>query len=103
MYFIGCLPMSGKWQVTSGKKRTRWPGHLPLATIESAAGHGADDHEGFFADDDLEGEGGIGRFVGEVLLAGEEADEGATTQCAVVADGAAQHRVGGLGRVESRA
>ena len=41
--------------------------------------------------------------MGQVLLAGEEAQERPALLCDVVADGAAQHGIAGLERVEDRA
>lgn len=64
---------------------------------------GADDVEGFFARGDGGRNGGVGGFVGKVLLEGEEADERATLPGGVVADRAAQHRIASFERVEDRA
>ncbi len=57
----------------------------------SATGDGADDEEGLGSGDDLLGQGGVERLVGEVLVAGEEAEEIAAFFGGMVADGAAQH------------
>jgi hypothetical protein len=45
----------------------------------------------------------VGRIVREVLLAGEKAQEGAALEAAVLADGAAQHGIALLDRVENGA
>jgi len=68
-----------------------------------SAGDGADDQEGFFAGGDGGGERGVGRIVGEIFLAGEEAEEGATLLRDVVADGALQDRIAGFEGVEDGA
>ncbi len=49
------------------------------------------------------GERGGGRLVGEVFFTGEEAQKGAALLSVVVADGAAQHGIAGLERVQHRA
>src|SRR5437763_16636577 len=49
------------------------------------------DQEGFFARDYWVGQGGVGAFVGEIFLAGEEAQEGAALPGAVIADRALEH------------
>ena len=46
------------------------------------------------------GERGVGRLVGEVFFAGEEAQERAALLRVVVADGSAQHGIARLERVE---
>jgi hypothetical protein len=52
------------------------PAALPLRWLSRlrplAAGHGADDHQRFGPRRDHVGQGGIGRLMGQVLLAGEE-------------------------------
>ena len=73
------------------------------ALVGLAAGYGAEDDEGFGAADDGGGEGRVDGVVGEVLLAGEEAQEGAALEGDVVADSAAEHGVGGFEGVESGA
>ena len=67
------------------------------------AGDGADDQEGFFAGNDLGGQCEVGLFVGEILGAGEEAQEGAALQGVMVADGTAQHGIGSFESVQDRA
>src|SRR5690606_15171789 len=52
---------------------------------------------------DLGGQLDLPRLVGPVLAAGEEPDEGPALLGPVIADGAPQHRVLGLQRVEHRA
>jgi hypothetical protein len=49
----------------------------PTQAPGSAARHRPDDEKGLFARDDRLGENGVGWVVGEVLLTGEKADEGA--------------------------
>ena len=49
------------------------------------------------------GKRGVGRLVGEVFFTGEEAQKGAALLRVVVADGAAQHGIAGLERVQHRA
>jgi hypothetical protein len=65
-----------------------------------AAGYGSEDDEGFAGGEDGLGERGIGGEVGPVFFADEEAEEGAALLGDVVADGAAEHGVGGLEGVE---
>jgi hypothetical protein len=69
----------------------------------SAAGDGADDQEGFRAGDDGVGEGGVGGFVRKIFGTGEEAKERAALLGDMVANGAAEHGVGGFEGVESGA
>src|SRR6059036_509647 len=73
---------------------------LPLAL---AAGHGTHDQKRLCAHRDRVGQRGIRRFVGQILLAGEEAHERPAPLRDVVADRPAQHRIAGLERVEDRA
>jgi hypothetical protein len=68
-----------------------------------ASSHGAEDDERFGAGGDGVGEGSIGGIVGEVLFAGEEADEGAALLRDVIANGSAQYRIAYLEGVEDRA
>src|SRR5258705_6654632 len=68
-----------------------------------AAGDRADDEVGLGAGCDRLGKRGIGGFVGQILAAGEETEKGPALLGDVVADGAAEHRVTGLERVEDRA
>src|SRR5438876_3864835 len=67
------------------------------------AGHGPDDQKGLGARRDRVGQRGVRRFVGQILLAGEEPHERPAPLRDVVADGPAQHRIAGLERVEDRA
>jgi hypothetical protein len=67
------------------------------------AGNGPYDQQGFRAGGDGVGELGVGQVVGEVLFAGEEADERAALLGDVVADCAAEHGVAGLEGVEGGA
>ena len=62
------------------------------------AGDGSYDHQRFFALDHCVGQRIIGRFVGNIFLAREEAQEGAALERVVIADGAAEH---GVARFES--
>ncbi len=58
-----------------------------------AAGSGSDDEEGLGAACDGFGEWGIGRLVGDVLFADEEAQEGAALLCVVITNGSAERGV----------
>jgi hypothetical protein len=68
-----------------------------------SAGDRADDQERLFARDDGFGQGCIGRFVGQILLTGEEAQESATLLGCVIADRALQHGIRCFDSVEHRA
>ena len=68
-----------------------------------AAGYCAEDDQGFGAVEDGGGEWGVGWVVGDVLLAGEEAEEGSAFEGNLVADGAAEGWVGGFQGVEGGA
>jgi len=68
---------------------------LPLA-----AGNRANDDEGLLAGCDRVGQRGVGRLVGKILLAGEEAQEHAALLRVMVTDGAPQHGIAGLEGVE---
>src|SRR2546426_5700681 len=68
-----------------------------------AAGHGPHDEKRLGPVRDRVGQRGIRRFVGQILLAGEEPHERPALVRDVVADRPAQHRVAGLERVEDRA
>src|SRR5205814_6644792 len=61
------------------------------------------DQKGFRSGGDRFGQRSVGRFVGQILLAGEETQERPALLGDVVADGAAQHRVGRFARVQDRA
>src|SRR5215469_14056530 len=65
-------------------------------------GDGAEDDKGLLARRDGIGQRSVGGVMREVLLAGEEAQESATLQRAVVANGPAQHGILGLERIEDR-
>ena len=67
------------------------------------ASNGPDHNKRLFPGCDCIGERGVGRLVGEVFFAGEEAQERAALLRVVVADGAAQHGIAGLERVQHRA
>src|SRR3954447_19666998 len=68
-----------------------------------AAGDGPDDQEGLGPRRDHVGERRVGRLERQVLLAGEEPQERASTEGDVVADRPAQHRIAGLEGVEDGA
>ena len=55
-----------------------------------ASGYGAVDEEGFGGGEDGGGKGCVGVVVGDVLFAGEEAQEGAALFCGLVAYGSAE-------------
>src|SRR6266550_8441489 len=65
--------------------------------------NGPDHNKRLFPGCDCIGERGVGRLVGEVFFAGEEAQERAALLGDVVADGAAQHGIARLERVQHRA
>jgi hypothetical protein len=67
-----------------------------------AAGDGTDHDEGFLTGGDGFGKRCVGRFVREILLAGEEAKEGAALFGDVIANRALQHGIAGFERVEDR-
>ena len=67
---------------------------------ELAASDGADDNKGLHSRRDRVGQRRIRRLMRQILLAGEEAQERAPLLRNMIADGAAQHRVAGLERVE---
>ena len=69
----------------------------------SPTGDGPDDDERLFPGRDGVGERGVGRFVGEILFAGEEAQKRPALLRDLVADGAAQHGIPGLESVKHRA
>src|SRR2546426_5479397 len=73
---------------------------LPLAL---AAGHRSHDQKRLCAHRDRVGQRGIRRFVGQILLAGEDPHERSALLREVIADRPAQHRIAGLERVEDRA
>src|SRR5689334_14374936 len=66
----------------------------------SAPRHGPDDQVGLDSGGHGLRQGGIHRFMREVLLAGEEPDEGPALAGDLVADGALEHRVGRFQRVQ---
>src|ERR1022692_1951947 len=68
-----------------------------------AAGNGPYDEKGLRARCDCGGQRGVGRLMGQILLAGEEPHERPALFGDVIADGPAQGRVTGLERVEDRA
>src|SRR5437879_5180920 len=67
-----------------------------------SSGDCAHDKEWLVALHDRVGQGSVGRFVGNVFAAGEEADERATLERVVFANCAAQHGVFRFERVENR-
>ena len=75
------------------------PGHDgPLA-----AGNSADNQERLFPGCDCFGQRRVRQLVGQILFAGEETQESPPLLRAVVADGAAQHRITGLKGIQDRA
>lgn len=74
-----------------------------IADAQLSAGDGADYQEWFFAGGDGFWQRGVGRFVGEIFLAGEEAEEGAALFADVIADGTLQHGIAGFEGVEDGA
>jgi len=68
-----------------------------------AAGNGSDDDNRLFPGCDRIGQRSVWRFVGQILLAGEEAQERPAVKRDLVANGSAQHRIAGFERVEDGA
>ena len=68
--------------------------------VGSAAGDGTDDKEGLCAQDHGLGKWSVRGFVGDIFGAGKKAEEGAALEGDVIADGAAEHGVGGFEGVE---
>ncbi len=67
------------------------------------AGNSPNDDEGLGPRRDDLWQRGIGRFVGQILLTGEEAQERTALLRDLVADRTAQHRIAGLEGVQDRA
>jgi len=65
-----------------------------------ASGDGTYDEQRLGAGDNSIGEGRVGRFVREIFGAGEETEEGAAFLGDVIANGAAEHGVGGFEGIE---
>jgi len=70
---------------------------LPLA-----AGNGSNDQKRLLPGRDLVWQGGIRRFMGQILLAGEEAQEWPALLRDMVPDGASKHGIASLERVKNR-
>lgn len=66
-------------------------------------GNGPYDDERFLPRGDRIGQGGVRGLVGQIFLTGEETQERAPLQRAMVANGAAQHRIAGLKGIEDGA
>src|SRR5437899_12059840 len=79
------------------------PAALPQRVLALAAGNGPYDDKGLLSGRDRIGQRGVRRLMGQILLTGEEAQERPALLRDVVADGAAQHGIAGLERVEDRA
>jgi DNA-binding NarL/FixJ family response regulator len=79
------------------------PCPMALTAGRSAAGHGADHQERLRPGADRLRQRGAGRVLREIPLAGEEPHERPALAAHRVPDRAAQHRVGGLQRVQHRA
>jgi hypothetical protein len=71
--------------------------------VELSASDGTDNHERLFAGGNCVWQGGIGRLVRQIFLAGKESQERAALLRYVVADRPAQHWIGRLERVKNRA
>src|SRR5262245_34683329 len=74
----------------------------PVFIVVLAARHRTDDQEGLLPGRHGVGQWRVGRFLGQVLLAGEEPDERPAPLRHVITDRPAQHRVARLERVEDR-
>src|SRR5438128_9477611 len=79
------------------------PAALPQPVLALAAGNGPDDDKRLLSGRDRVGQWGVRRLMGQILLAGEEAQEGSALLRDMVANGAAQHGIVSLERVEDRA
>ena len=77
--------------------------HKSLIRNLLATGDGTNDDERLPPGGDGLGKWRIRRLVGEILFAGEEAEESATLERRVLADRPAQHGVPGFERVEDGA
>ena len=73
------------------------------ARLQLATRDGADYEKRFFSRSYCLGKRSIGRFMREILFAGEEAQKGPPLLCDMVADGAPQHRIARFKRIEYRA
>src|SRR5437773_5779823 len=91
-------------RATSSSTADSWPASRGnLHELGLPAGHGADDQERLRTRRHRVRQRGIRRFVGQILLASEEAHERPAPLRDLVADRPAQHRIAGLERVEDRA
>src|SRR3990170_4529080 len=79
------------------------PPPAPAGCSPLAAGNAPYDEKGLRPRRDRVGQWGVRQLMGQILLAGEEPQEGPALLRAVVADRPAQHRIPGLERVEDRA
>ena len=77
---------------------------MVIATLDSALapGNGPDNDKRFLPGRDCIGQKGVRGLVGQILLAGEEAQERPTLLRDLIADRAAQHGIACLKRVENR-
>src|SRR5437588_7444032 len=90
-------------QPRTGERITCFPtrGHSGFG-YSLAPGNGPDNDKRFLARRDRVGQWGIRRLMGQILLAGEEAQERPALLRDLVADRPAQHRKACLKRVEDR-
>src|SRR3984957_6646789 len=73
---------------------------LPTSPDHLATGHGPDDHVRLISVPARPGRRGVGLFVGQVKLAGEEPDERPPRAAVVGADGPPEGRIAGLKLIE---
>ena len=90
------MRVSGK-----GGRSLRFRGRSSFST-KATSGNGPDDDKRLRSGRDRVGQWSIGRFVGQILLAGEEAQERPALPRDLVADRTAQHGITALERVEDR-
>src|SRR6267154_2607063 len=79
------------------------PGRGRQPDSKSAPGDGAYNQQRLFPGHHGVGQRGVRRFVGQILFACEEAQEWAALLRDVIANGAMQHRILGLERIDHRA
>jgi hypothetical protein len=70
--------------------------------LSLAAGNGPDDQKGLLPGRDFVGQWGIRRFMGQILLAGEEPQEWPALLRDMVSNGASKHGIASLERVKNR-
>src|SRR5229473_1171268 len=97
---VNLLPCLGEQRARNLKPS---PGNSARGSRRLASGDGPKDHQGLFPGHDGVGQRCVRRFVGQILFASEETQEGPAPLRYVITDGAAQHRILGLKRIDHRA